>query len=210
MNRRTHLQLWITKFGVDSQFYLLVTPVAFHLHHANLQQQVEQPNFQVIVQSFNQIGVTCNTTSTEMAKLGHLPHVADGAVILTAIDNFTTQVAAVDNCLGEVLCSGRPLCESTNLYWLLHLFIHCWNDLSDQNFVAWMQNATCTSRHDKLSQLLHHESRAVIPEFPATVQDLLDLTGMKIFILYICLLIIFFMWLVHDTKALLTALEQYL
>ena len=73
-----------------------------------------------------------------------------------------------------------------------------------------MQNATCTSRHDKLSQLLHYESRAVIPEFPATVQDLLDLTGMKIFTLYICLLIIFFMWLVHDTKALLTALEQYL
>lgn len=129
MNRRTHLQLWITKFGVNSQFYLLVTPVAFHLHHANLQQQVEQPNFQVIAQSFNQIGVTCNTTSTEMAKLGHLPLVADGAVILTAIDNFTTQVAAVDNCLGEglkgimqwqtIVWVHKPLLTFTFVYSLL-------------------------------------------------------------------------------------------
>ena len=62
---------------------------------ANVQQQVEQPNFQVIAQAFNQMGVACNTASTEVAKFGHLPPVADSAAILTAIDNLTTQVAAL-------------------------------------------------------------------------------------------------------------------
>ena len=62
---------------------------------ANVQQQVEQPNFQVIAQAFNQMAVVCNTASTEVAKFGHLPPVADSAAILTTIDNLTTQVAAL-------------------------------------------------------------------------------------------------------------------